>query len=390
MNTEGMNPAEESVDSELIRKWRLILGPGSDNPSNEYNHPDSTEQQEGVELDEKSQQVDKALSLLYDQTENQVLKRSRIRLNEWLGDIRDLFPYDQTLFLQKEAIDKFGIGSLLFEKEVFDSLTVDIQLIRTIIELRDQIPQDRLGDVHELVRKYAREIEDKIDWQLENVINQHFEKGTPTHFPRRNEIDWPKTIRQNLRHYQPDLQTILLKQKYGYKKKKQGMPAIFLAVDSSASMIESMVSSAILASILANIRSLETRFILFDHEVADLTDYLENIVDLLFHVQLGGGTNIRNALDYCLNKIRKPEETYLFLISDLYDNRTDEGVLDKITTLRDEGVTVHCILAMEDNPERTTYRYNKKLAAALSNSGVPCYTSSPDQFAEVLKKALDT
>lgn len=390
MNTDGINAVEDSADSGLIRKWRLILGPSTDPRSKDASSSPNEDQQEvdEIELDEKSRKVDKALSLLFDETENGVLKRSRIRLNEWLGDIRDLFPHHQTLFLQKEAIDKLGIGDLLFEKEVFDALTVDIQLIRTIIELKDQIPPERMQDVRELVQRYARDIEDQIGWNLQNVINHQHEKGEPTHFPRKNEIDWPKTIRQNLRHYQPDLQTLMIKQKYGYVRKKQGIPAIYLAVDSSGSMMESMISSAVLASILAHIRSIETRLILFDHEVADLSDHLKNIVDLLFHIQLGGGTNILKALNYLHDQIRKPEETYLFLISDLYDNRTDQGVLDKITALQEEGVKVHCILAMEDNPGRTNYRYNKNLAAALTNAGIPCYTSSADQFAEILKKAM--
>lgn len=384
----------------------MILGPVDSDKSEEGSKEDGPEGQledepqgqsedksegepEGVPgeviLGEKDYKVDRALSLLFDHTENDVLKRSKVRLNEWLQDIREQFPHHQTLFLQKEAIEKMGIGALLFEKEVFDSLTPDIELIRTILELKDQIPPDRMNDIRELVRQYAQEVEEKIRWSLENALSHHFEKGDPTIFPRKNEMDWPKTIKRNLKHYQSDLGAIVLKRRFGYHKKREGYPVIYLAVDSSGSMMDSMISTAIIGSILSHIRTIETRLILFDHEVADLSDHLDDIVDLLFHIELGGGTNIQRALNYLHARIRKPEETYLFLISDLYDNRTDEGVFNKIQALQDEGVSVHCILSMDD---KGSFRYNKKLATALTDIGIPCYSSSPDRFAEVLGEAV--
>lgn len=360
-------------EKELVRKWRLILGP-------------EAETNDEVDLDEETQKMDRTLSLLFDQTENDILKRSRPRLNEWLKDIRDLFPHQQTLFLQKEAIEEMKIGSLLFEKEVFESLTPDIELIRTILELKDQIPPDRIEDIRQLVREYAAEIEEKIRWALQNTLSHHSEKGNPTTFPRKQDIDWPKTIKRNLRHYQSDLQSIIIKNRYGYERKRRGFPELFLAVDSSGSMMESIIYSAIIASIMAHIRTVETRLILFDHQVADLSDQLDDIVGLLFHIQLGGGTNILRTLEYIQTQIKHPEETYIFLISDLYDNRTDDGVFDKIMTLQKDGVMVHCILSMDDGGK---IRYNKPLASRLTNAGVPCYSSSPDKFSETLRNALD-
>lgn len=365
--------ADSLTDTELVRKWRLILGP-------------EAEANDEMALDDETQKMDRALSLLFDQTENDLLKRSRPRLNEWLKDIRDLFPKNQTLFLQKEAIEKMKIGSLLFEKEIFDSLTPDIDLIRTILELKDQIPADRMDDIRSLVRRYAEEIEEKIRWALQNTLSHDSEKGNPTTFPRKQDIDWPKTIKRNLRHYQSNLQSIIIKNRYGYERRRRGFPEMFLAVDSSGSMMESMIYSAIIASIMAHIRTIDTRLILFDHQVADLSEQLDDIVNLLFHVQLGGGTNIVRTLGYIEAHIKNPEESYLFLISDLFDNRTDEGVYDKILEMKKEGVGIHCILSMQDGGK---IRYNKSLASRLTNAGIPCYSSSPDQFPEALKKAME-
>ncbi len=53
--------------------------------------------------------------------------------------------------------------------------------------------------------------------------------------------------------------------------------------------------------------------VVFDTSVVDLTDDLQDPVDLLFGVQLGGGTDIDRALGYCQTVITRPADTVLVL-----------------------------------------------------------------------------
>ncbi len=392
-DTESPDPQEDNPQPDKASK--VILETGDDEDENDVANQGESQRSEDAEpaeeivLDEQNQRMDRALSLVYNNTENKLLRRSKLRLNDWLRDIRELFPSQQTLFLQKEAIDRLGIDSLIFEKEIIESLVPDVALIRTILELKDQISPDRYDVVRQLIRRFADEIEEKIIWKLQNTLAQQFEKGDPTDFPKKNEIDWPKTIRKNLKYFQPDLETIMLKRKFGYQKKRHGYPKIYLMVDSSGSMMESMITSAIIGSILSQIRTIETKLILFDHQVVDLTDHLVDAVDLLLHIQMGGGTNIRMALDYAEQSINEPAETYIFLISDLYDNQDDDGVLTRVLALKNDGVEIHCILALQDDPARSPFRYNKELAHALTQNDVPCYAASPDQFPDMLAEVLE-
>jgi len=61
-------------------------------------------------------------------------------------------------------------------------------------------------------------------------------------------------------------------------------------------MASSVVYASIFAAVLASIPALRTRLAVFDTVVADLTEDLADPVDVLFGIQLGGGTDINQAL----------------------------------------------------------------------------------------------
>ena len=65
--------------------------------------------------------------------------------------------------------------------------------------------------------------------------------------------------------------------------------------------------------------AVKTHLVVFDTAVVDMTEQLDDPVDLLFGVQLGGGTDINRAVGYCQSLIRDPRNTILVLISDLYE-----------------------------------------------------------------------
>ena len=79
-----------------------------------------------------------------------------------------------------------------------------------------------------------------------------------------------------------------------------------MCIDQSGSMAESVVYSSVFGAVLASLRSVRTRLVVFDTEVVDLTDELDDPVDVLFGVQLGGGTDINRALAYCESLVERP------------------------------------------------------------------------------------
>ena len=136
---------------------------------------------------------------------------------------------------------------------------------------------------------------------------------------------------------------------------------------------------------MASIRAISTRMIVFDTEVVDLTDDMQDPVDLLFGTQLGGGTDINRALTYCQQIITRPNETILVLITDLYEGGDTEGMLRRSAELVNSGVQMICLLALND---RGTPGFDHRNAAILAGLGVPSFSCTPDLFPDMMAAAI--
>ena len=112
-------------------------------------------------------------------------------------------------------------------------------------------------------------------------------------------------------------------------------------------MASSVVYSGIFGAVLATLRAVSTRMVVFDTAVVDLTDDLQDPVDLLFGTQLGGGTDINRALTYCQQVITRPAQTILVLITDLYEGGNEREMLRRAAELAASGVQVVCLLGAQ-------------------------------------------
>jgi len=195
------------------------------------------------------------------------------------------------------------------------------------------------------------------------------------------------TIKANLKNYQPQHQTVIVENLIGHRRRSRAasMRDVILLVDQSGSMADSLVHAAVLGSALASIRSVSTRLVVFDTEVADLTDQLSDPVDLLFSAQLGGGTDINRAVAYAQTQVRRPTDTVIVIISDLYEGGSEAELQRRVRELVASGVTVVNLLALSDSG---TPAYDHELAAKLSALGAPAFACTPDKFPELLAAAL--
>ena len=118
--------------------------------------------------------------------------------------------------------------------------------------------------------------------------------------------------------------------------------------------------------------------VVFDTAVVDLTDDLQDPVDLLFGTQLGGGTDINRALAYCQQVITRPAQTILVLITDLYEGGNQQEMLRR-------AVQVICLLALSD---KGTPSFDQGNAARLSSLGIPSFACTPDLFSDMMAAAI--
>lgn len=359
-------------DPELLKKWRLILGGG------QYEGTGQT--LSGTDL-----QMDKTLEALYDSDRKGGLGPSSPNVARWLGDIRTFFPSSVVQVMQHDALKRLNLTQMLFEKEMLENVEPDVHLVATLMTLSRVIPDKTKDTARQVVRKVVDDLMRKLAQPTQQAIIGSLARSVRNRRPRHNEINWQATILKNLKHYQPEYKTIIPEQKIGYGRKRNALKDVVLCLDQSGSMGSSVVYSGIFGSVMASIPAIKTKMVVFDTAVADLTEELTDPVELLFGVQLGGGTDINLALSYCQQIITRPLDTVLVLITDLYEGGDQNGMRKKATELVAAGTQLVVLLALNDNGAPS---YDHENAQFLSNLGVPVFACTPDKFPDLMAAAL--
>jgi Mg-chelatase subunit ChlD len=304
----------------------------------------------------------------------------------WLGDIRAYFPAPVVQVLQRDAIDRLGLHRMLLEPETLAAVEPDVHLVADLIALRGLLPETTRDTARMVVRRVVDDLERRLAQPLRQAVTGSLHRATRTRRPRAGEIDWDRTIRANLRHYQPAYRTVVPETLVGYGHRRSSLRHVVVCVDQSGSMATSVVHAGVLAAVLASLPSLRTRLVVFDTAVVDLTDQLADPVEVLFGTQLGGGTDINRALAYCQQVVERPTDTILVLISDLYEGGDREAALARTAALVRAGVQVVVLLALNDDGAPS---FDHALAADLADLGVPAFACTPDAFPDLMAAALD-
>jgi Mg-chelatase subunit ChlD len=364
--------------AEQLRRWRLMLGGDADGT--------------GCTLSgEGDTGMDQTLSALYDSnpSDNRTggLGGSSPKVARWLGDIRTYFPTSVVQVMQKDAFERLNLRQMLLQPEMLQSIEPDIHLVSTIISLNRVIPEKTKETARLVVRKVVEELEKKLEGPIRQSIQGSLNRAVRNRRPRHSEIDWHRTIRANLKNYQPEYKTIIPEIRIGYGRKKtsSSLRDIILCVDQSGSMATSVVYSSICAAVMASISAVKTSLVVFDTSVVDLTPELDDPVEVLFGTQLGGGTDIEHALAYCQALVRTPNDTILVLISDLYEGGNHEKLLRRVSSLVNSGVQVITLLALSDQGAPASDHHVASQFAAL---GVACFACTPDQFPDLMAAAI--
>ncbi len=364
--------SESGSGDERQRRWRLILGGGAADGI-------------GCALAAADLGMDRCLENLYDKERAGGLGGSAPKIARWLGDIRRYFPSSVVRVLQKDALDRHGVQRMLLEPEMLAAVEPDVHLVATLLALRGVMPAKVRDTARLVVRQVVAELERKLANPLRQAITGSLNRSTRNRRPRHNEIDWDRTIRANLRHYQPAYRTVIPATRIGFGRRATALRDIILCVDQSGSMAASVVYAGIMAAVMASIRSVRTSLVVFDTAVVDLTEQLADPVEVLFGTQLGGGTDIQQALGYCQGLVRAPNDTILVLISDLYEGGDRQQLFKRAASLIAAGVNLIVLLALSDQGAPA---YDHGIAGTLAGMGAPAFACTPDQFPDLMAAAV--
>ncbi|HEY2795697.1 MAG TPA: VWA domain-containing protein [Micromonosporaceae bacterium] len=371
-------------DDERMRRWRLVLG------------GDAGADGTGVRLSGDDAHMDGALTALYRNGDGSAgtprgggagLGASAPNVARWLGDIRTYFPSSVVQVMQSDAIERLNLTRLLLEPEMLEAVEPDVHLVGTLLSLSGVMPEKTKHTARMVVAKVVAELERRIAQRTKAAVTGALNRAARISRPRHRDIDWNRTIRANLKHYQPSLRTVVPERLVGYGRRSTSVARdIVLCVDQSGSMAASVVYSSIFAAVLASMRSVRTSLVVFDTAVVDLTDKLADPVDVLFGTQLGGGTDINRAIAYGQSLITRPRDTIFVLISDLYEGGVRDEMLRRAAAMSAAGVQMIALLALSDEG---TPSYDHDNAAELAALGIPAFACTPDAFPELMAAAIE-
>ncbi|WP_172197977.1 VWA domain-containing protein [Saccharibacillus qingshengii] len=344
------------MSAETLNRWRLLLGSSADEElsATEHYSPEAFVYRE----------LDELLGYLHDREygEKEGYRGrqggrggSSLTVPDWLARVRKLFPKETVEILEKQALDRYGMSELLTDKAVLESLEPNMNLLKNILQFKGRMKGEVVASAKEIVRKVVDDLRRKLESEARASIAGKRSRYTAGRVRSLRNLNMKKTIVRNLKNYDRENRRFVVDRLYfdgriqAYNKWH-----VIVAVDESGSMLDSVIYSSVMASIFYRLNALKTSLFVFDTQVVDLSGRLEDPVDVLMSVQLGGGTHIAKALQYGETLIENPGRTLFILVSDLVEGyppqqmyRAAKDILDGgsrllvLTALDFEGQTIH-------------------------------------------------
>lgn len=367
----------ENLDCRSLNRWRLILGSFSN-----------------LEIDSEYSEIDETLNFLYDReytqnggysldnfnNSNSSKEKSALTVPKWISKVKKLFPKETVEIMQKQALEKYKLTEILTDENILKEIEPNIELLKNILTFKDMMSQNVKKLAYDIVKKTLEEIKNKMEVEIKKVFYGKKLPNSNTTNKIFKNLDIKKTIRYNLKNYDIKNKTIFTdKLFFNQNIKKYNPYNIIILIDESGSMLDSVIYSSIMASIFANLPYLSIKLVIFDISVVDLSEHIKEPIDILFKVQLGGGTNIAQALEYAKKITVAPDKTIVLLISDLFDSNDYKLMYKNANDIIESGSKLIVLTALDYNANSI---YDKEAARYFSKIGAKVGALTPSKLSK--------
>lgn len=373
----------DNYNQTAINRWRLVLGSFSDQHL-QFCDDDNIQ---------SFMNMEQLLDYLYSRSQgNDVRNNERsgglgdtvLSTAEWITKVRTLFPNKTAEVLEKHALEEFQITELLTDKEVLEKMTPDINLLKSILQLKHLMKGEVLDTAKRIAKQVANEIRNRLENDIRRSVIGRIDRNSSSPVHSIRNLDINKTIRRNLKNYDSKNNQIMLKNIYfNNKVQRYNNRRVIIAIDESGSMTSSIIYSAVMAQIISNLPFAEVKLIIFDTKIVDLSDNVDDPAQILMSVQLGGGTDIGKALGYCETLISMPSHTSVIVVTDLYEGAMRSRLLNVSHNIIESGAKLNFLTALD---EEARPAYDKNLGQILANMGAFVGALTPDQFGDYIGK----
>ena len=366
-------------DGAALNRWRLVLGKSAEGsmPLNES----------------RLSRMDDALDFLYSREAGEDVRdrqggqgASNPSVAHWLSEVRTLFPQETAEILQRHALDRYQLTELLADREVLEKLEPNRALLETVLGLKHMMKGPVLDTARRIVARVVRELTEQMENDVRRSSLGKLDRSSRSPVRSIRNLDFKRTIKANLNHYDIEKKRILLEKVHFNGRIKRYNPwQVVIAVDESGSMMSSVIHSAIMAGIFAKMPMLQTKLVIFDTSVVDLSGYVDDPVEALMSIQLGGGTDIAGALRYCEGLITKPHRTMVVLVSDLCEGGPRQNLYGVCRDIIESGAKLIALTALDENAAPA---YDRTVGQTLADMGAWVGAMTPAKLADFMAQVM--
>jgi Mg-chelatase subunit ChlD len=377
-----------SSQERTLARWRLVLG--------KY-----ARDQLDVGMSLEQQRIENALDFLYsreyrgrgvrdeqDRTSPRSagLDPSQLTVPSWLSEVRELFPKETVAVIEKHALDRYGLTELVTDPEILRRLEPNFDLLKMLLTFRGHLKGEVLNEARRIIRSVVEEIKQRLAAEVRRAFSGRRNRFRHSNLKVAQNLDWRGTIRKNLKNFDTHRKQIAVEQVLFFSRIQRRLPwRIILCVDQSGSMAGSVIYSAVMAGILSGLPLIDVKLVVFDTAVVDLSNHVDDPVELLMSVQLGGGTNIGQAMHYCEQLVEDPHRSIVVLISDFCEGAMPAQLLGCCRRFCEGGVKLLGLAALDENANPS---YDVQMAEMLAAAGMDIAALTPKHFAEWLARAI--
>jgi Mg-chelatase subunit ChlD len=384
--------APDSDPALALERWRLILGePGAACSGAGGLGAANAARDAALEWlygrdDELAQRGVRRGGALRDGPRDGGTEGSQLTTVDWLNDIARLFPKQTVERLERDAVERYQISDILTDPGVLERIEPNQALLGAVLRTKYLMNPEVLrlarrivaAVVEELMRKLAREVRYAFSGSR---------LRRPSQLKLARNFDIKRTVRDNLGHYQPDERKLYIEDTHFFTRIRRRIDQwqVILLVDQSGSMLGSVIHSAVTAACLWGLPGVKTHLVAFDTQVVDLTKDVDDPVELLMKVQLGGGTDIAQAVQYAAGLVENPRRTIVALVSDLYEGVSPAELVRGVRALAEQGTKVLALCALDEdaNPE-----FDRDMGQRLADVGAFVGAMTPGQLANFVAEAV--
>ena len=362
-------------DQGWVNRWRLVIGRSAE--------------QAGLTLGGSAQAVDAAAALDFvfeSDARGAGQGGSQLTVPKWIDAVSELFPRQAKEVLERELISRRGIRELLDHPKLLEKVEPNVELVKTLLTHKDLLDPRARALARKIIDQVVQQLKDQLEIRVEQAIVGALRKDR--HSPRKvfRNLDLKKTLRKNLHNWDEERRRLLVDHLYYFAAERNKRPwHIIVCVDQSGSMLDSAIFSAVMASIFHELPAVKTSLVLFDTNVVDLSDQVGSPVDVLLRVQLGGGTDITQALQYSAGLVGEPARSIVVLITDFFEGRDERDLVDQVRVMADAGVRMIGLgaLGYDARPE-----YNRSTAGKCRKVGMDILVCTPERLAEAMAEII--